>query len=96
MLGLSAEYVEPLQIVSYTEGQHFDIHHDAGTWNEETETIEGCTRPRRIATIFVYLNTLPEGQGHTEFPRLDLSIRPEKVETPRSSVAPRGGEAGLR
>ena len=25
-----------------------------------------------------YLNSLPEGEGHTEFPLLDLSVRPER------------------
>ena len=32
--------------------------------------------PRRLVTLFVYLNTLPEGVGHTEFPAIDLSVRP--------------------
>ena len=27
-------------------------------------------------TLFVYLNTLPEGVGHTDFPQLGLSVRP--------------------
>ena len=29
-------------------------------------------------TFFVYLNNLPEGQGHTEFPNLKLSVRPQR------------------
>ena len=29
-------------------------------------------------TLFLYLNTLPEGQGHTSFPSLGLSIRPQR------------------
>lgn len=32
---------------------------------------------RRLVTIFVYLNTLPKGVGHTEFPQLGLSVRPQ-------------------
>ena len=27
-------------------------------------------------TLFVYLNTLPEGVGHTDFPQINLSVRP--------------------
>jgi hypothetical protein len=27
--------------------------------------------------MFVYLNTLPHGVGHTEFPQLGLSVRPK-------------------
>ena len=29
-------------------------------------------------TLFLYLNTLPEGQGCTEFPALDLRITPKR------------------
>ena len=31
LLGVSIESVEQLQIVRYTKGQHFGLHHDAGT-----------------------------------------------------------------
>lgn len=34
--------------------------------------------PRRVVTVFVYLNTLPAGQGQTVFPYLALSVRPER------------------
>lgn len=30
--------------------------------------------PRRLATIFVYLNSLPKGQGATAFPLLDIEV----------------------
>lgn len=33
--------------------------------------------PRRVVTIFVYLNSLPLDVGHTEFPQLGLSVRPQ-------------------
>lgn len=38
----------------------------------EGVTVETPTGPRRLVTLFVYLNTLPEGIGHTEFPLLRL------------------------
>ena len=31
LVGLQSEYCEPLQIVSYTQEQKFETHHDAGT-----------------------------------------------------------------
>ena len=34
--------------------------------------------PRRIATVFVYLNSLPEGQGCTAFPELGLEVTPKR------------------
>jgi hypothetical protein len=75
LIGVGSEYVEPLQIVSYTEGQQFKVHHDAGTLLDDG-SVE-IVSPRRMATLFVYLNTLPEGQGHTEFPDLGLSVQPK-------------------
>ena len=69
IVGLPSDNVEPLQIVSYTNGQHFDIHHDAGTLFEDG-TID-IVQPRRLVTIFIYLNTLPAGEGCTEFPLLN-------------------------
>jgi hypothetical protein len=75
LIGIGSEYVEPLQIVSYTNGQQFKVHHDAGTLHDcgDVELVA----PRRIATLFVYLNSLPERQGHTEFPRLGVSVQPK-------------------
>jgi hypothetical protein len=37
--------VEPLQIVSYTDGQRFDLHHDAGTLTDDGEI--DIVQPRR-------------------------------------------------
>lgn len=45
MCGLGQEHCEPLQIVSYTEGQKFETHHDAGTLQDDG-TVE-LVPPRR-------------------------------------------------
>ena len=37
-------------------------------------TVEMTDGPRRLATLFLYLNTLPEGIGHTEFPLLPAKL----------------------
>ena len=78
LVGMNNLFVEPLQIVRYREGQFFDVHHDAGTLLDDG-SVE-LVAPRRFATLFLYLNTLPKGQGHTEFPHDDvkLSVRPER------------------
>lgn len=76
LAGLSSDCLEPLQIVAYTKGQMFETHHDAGTLNEDG-TVE-LVLPRRLVTLLLYLNTLPEGQGHTEFPDIDISVRPQR------------------
>ena len=79
-VGLPSENIEPLQIVRYTDGQHFDVHHDAGTLCDDGEV--ELVQPKRLVTVFIYLNSLPEGEGHTEFPLLNegkgLSVRPSR------------------
>ena len=79
-VGLPCENIEPLQIVRYTDGQHFDVHHDAGTLCDDGEV--ELVEPKRLVTVFIYLNSLPDGEGHTEFPLLNggkgLSVRPTK------------------
>jgi hypothetical protein len=60
---LPAEHVERLSLLRYEPGQVFKLHHD------------GQFRPR---TVFVYLNTLPEGEGETRFPHLGLRFRPTR------------------
>lgn len=77
MVGTHPNNVEPFQIVAYKNGQEFKAHHDMGTLDEESGAVE-ASDPRRLVTFFVYLNTLPEGQGHTEFPSLNLSVKPER------------------
>lgn len=47
------------QIVKYTEGQQFKLHHDMGTLNADGSVVS--VDPRRIVTLFVYLNDLPKG-----------------------------------
>ena len=59
IVSLPSSNIEPLQIVSYTKGQKFDLHHDAGTLDEDTMRVE-MVPPRRVLTIFAYLNTLQE------------------------------------
>ncbi|KAL1508006.1 hypothetical protein AB1Y20_007604 [Prymnesium parvum] len=62
-----------------TEGAKAEQHEEKDTiWHEhEGEvTVRSPAGARRLVTIFVYLNTLPEGVGHTRFPYIGLSVRP--------------------
>jgi prolyl 4-hydroxylase len=77
IVGLPCFHVEPFQIVAYKNGQQFKTHHDMGALMPDGTVNAG--EPRRLVTFFVYLNTLPFGQGHTEFPLLkNVSITPER------------------
>jgi len=57
--------MEPAQFVKYEKGQQFKLHHDSFTGDE------------RIKTAILYLNDGFDG-GETNFPELELSIRPQK------------------
>jgi prolyl 4-hydroxylase len=84
-----------LQIIKYTPGQKFTMHHDAGTLLGYEKGWEECvvdlTSKRRF-TMFVYLNTLEEGHGgRTQFPLLGKSSRPIKdVSIAWTNVKPDG------
>lgn len=51
LVGVPQANVEPIQVVSYTAGQLFDTHHDAGTMAEDG-SIE-LVPPVRYATLFL-------------------------------------------
>jgi hypothetical protein len=75
LLSLPNHSIEPLQLVRYSQGQYFRDHHDIGVLYEdgsvELPEKNAMTPPRRIVTILVYLNDLPDdGGGGTVFPLL--------------------------
>ena len=62
-------------MVWYTEGQKFDVHHDMGTLSHDGLSVD-VVEPRRLVTLFVYLNDVPEANGgRTEFPYLPDASR---------------------
>jgi len=79
LLGMHQNNVELMQVVRYTKGQRFDVHHDMGVLGDDDVVTEVKQMPRRLATFFVYLNDVPAGAGgETEFPRLKLKITPKR------------------
>lgn len=75
LLSMPNHSIEPLQLVRYSRGQYFHDHHDMGMLFEdgsvELPTKNAMTAPRRIVTILVYLNDLPNDVGgSTHFPLL--------------------------
>lgn len=83
LLGLTVEQIEPLQLVRYREGEFFGLHHDLGVLFEDG-SIELPQRQvwsrRRMTTIFVYLNNVPDKCGGcTYFPEChDLRVQPKR------------------
>ena len=57
LVGLPSDYVEPLQVVTYTDGQRFDLHHDSGSMHYEDGdegaiTVSAPQGPKRLVTPF--------------------------------------------
>ena len=71
--GYADHMLEPLQVVRYHAGEKYEPHHDL------FDLCDFPQKPRRHLTFLIYLNAMAEGDGgETTFPRLHLSIRPEK------------------
>ena len=77
IVGKPLANMEPLQVVWYRKGQEYQPHYDyfaQGYAGTDRELKRGG---QRIATFFVYLNTLKEDQGGaTTFPTLNLNVKP--------------------
>eukprot|EP00435_Cladocopium_sp_Y103_P043916 s1464_g12.t1 len=72
-LDLPTDYVEPLQIARYSRGQEYKRHFDWRSANFNGIWIFG----QRVATILVYLKTIPQGAGgETEFNQVNVEVRP--------------------
>jgi prolyl 4-hydroxylase len=72
-VGLSTEYLEPMQIAVYESGQKYNPHFDFFS-ADSSEIIKG----NRNVTVLIYLNDLPIGAGgNTFFPKLNLRIKPK-------------------
>ena len=91
--GLPEENLECLQVVRYHHGQFYKPHFD---YLPNTPDVQ--QNGQRTATMFVYLNSLPENEtgGGTHFPELKLTIKPEvggavfwKNMTPDGNTDPR-------
>lgn len=72
--GVPVENGEPLQILHYEVGGEYLPHHDYFEPDDPGSAVHVATGGQRIATIVIYLNTVPSG-GETAFPNLDLSVR---------------------
>lgn len=68
--GLPAENAEPIGVLRYGVGQeyrpHFDFYDDPQH------------KAQRVSTVFIYLNDVEQGGG-TEFPRLGVTVQPERA-----------------
>jgi len=77
LTGIAVDCGEPLQMLHYGVGGEYLAHQDffdpADPGSEVLTRVGG----QRIATMIVYLNSVPEG-GDTTFPELELAVKPKK------------------
>jgi prolyl 4-hydroxylase len=67
LMGVPFDFIEPVGVTRYTEGQKFESHHDFSV---------GFLGDRAY-TLLVYLNDLEEGHGgETVFEDLNFAVRP--------------------
>lgn len=82
LLGLRVDCIEGIQVVRYRCGEFFSHHHDLGTLcngKVQLPPKSAILPPRRIVTIFVYLNDIPKGcGGSTRFPLLRPMLSPSQ------------------
>jgi prolyl 4-hydroxylase len=79
VLGTFPSQCEPPQLVRYTPGQEYDVHHDAATAVplESGDFDLHVELPRRKFSCLVYLTDHDEHEGGaTWFPKLGVAVRP--------------------
>ena len=71
------EHMELPQVARYVSSQRYLNHYDGVDPHTEAGRSFCANGGQRIATVLVYLNEVDSG-GRTHFPRLNLSIKPDK------------------
>jgi prolyl 4-hydroxylase len=77
LLGLDRANAEPLQGQRYRVGEEYRAHRDHLREDRDHWQLERLRGGQRTWTAMLYLNEVDAG-GATDFPRLELSIRPEQ------------------
>jgi prolyl 4-hydroxylase len=76
LLGLEGAIGETIQGQRYTPGQEFKAHIDWFPPNSPAWQREKVYGGQRSFTVMAYLNPVEDG-GETDFPKLDIAIRPK-------------------
>ena len=77
LTGIAVDCGEPLQMLHYGVGGEYLAHQDFFDPADPGSQVLTRIGGQRLATMVVYLNNVPEG-GDTNFPELELSIKPKK------------------
>lgn len=71
IMNIPVEHGEGIQILQYTPGQEYKAHYDFFSSTSK------LANNNRISTLVMYLNDVEQG-GETFFPKLNLSVSPQK------------------
>lgn len=76
LLGIHSAYAETAQGQRYRPGEQYKAHHDFFHAGQDYWTNEAPRGGQRTWTAMIYLNEPKQG-GETEFPLLDVAIKPQ-------------------
>ena len=76
VLGIDNSFAETMQGQRYQVGQEFKAHHDFFHLSQSYWDQEGPAGGQRTWTAMIFLNE-PEEGGTTEFPHLQIGVRPQ-------------------
>ena len=77
LTGIPVDCGEPLQMLHYGVGGEYLAHQDFFDPDDPGSKVLTRVGGQRVATLVIYLNDVPEG-GDTQFPELELSVKPKK------------------
>lgn len=77
LTGIAVDCGEPLQMLHYGVGGEYLAHQDYFDPADPGSQVLTRVGGQRVATLVIYLNNVAEG-GDTNFPELELSVRPKK------------------
>ena len=77
LTSIAVDCGEPLQMLHYGVGGEYLAHQDFFDPADPGSQVLTRVGGQRIATLVIYLNNVPEG-GDTNFPELELSVKPRK------------------
>jgi len=73
----SPRHIELPQVGRYEKSQEYQAHYDAFDMDSEEGVACAQNGGQRTCTVLIYLNNVERG-GHTSFPTLDLTFKPEE------------------
>ena len=77
LTGIAVDCGEPLQMLHYGVGGEYLAHQDFFDPADPGSQVLTRIGGQRVATLVIYLNQVPEG-GDTNFPELELAVKPKK------------------